>query len=179
MRLIVRSAGCLALAAAVLAGCAPQPEAPAAKDPYAVQVGPPGQATCLATAAAHNAAGAQATNRARARAGLPPVQPDPQLARVAAQHACDMALRGRMTHLGSTTTGPSMRLKQTGYQPSIAAENIAAGPFSLNRVLSEWTASPGHLDNILLPQVRDFGVGQALAEDGRTVYWAAVYAAPR
>ncbi len=169
----------MAVAATFVTGCAPQPTAPTAKDPHAVQVGQPGQATCVATATAHNAAGAQATNIARARAGLPPVQANPQLARVAAQHACDMALRGRMTHLGSTTTGPSMRLKQTGYQPSIAAENIAAGPFSLNRVLSEWTASPGHLDNILLPQVRDFGVGQALAEDGRTVYWAAVYAAPR
>lgn len=164
-------------AAALLAGCGAPPTTVVGTDPHAVQVAEPGSARCLATADAHNAAGAAATNRARARSGLPPVMPDAHLARVAAQHACDMALRGRMTHLGTTTTGPSMRLKQSGYQPAISAENIAAGPFTLARVLNEWSASPGHLNNIMLPQVRDFGLGHAIAEDGRTVYWAAVYAA--
>lgn len=167
------------LGAAMLSACAQQPAPLPDTDPYAVQVGPPGIAQCIETAEAQNAIGAAATNRMRARTGLAPVKADPHLARVAAKHACDMALRGRMTHLGTKTTGPSMRLKQSGYQPTISAENIAAGPFTLSRVLAEWNASPGHLDNILLPQVRDFGVGQAVAQDGRTVYWTAVYAAPR
>lgn len=167
------------LLACAAGACAPAADRPAGTDPHAVQVGQPGEASCLATAAAHNAQAAAATNGARARAGLPPVRPDPQLARVAARHSCDMAQRGRMTHLGSTTTGPMMRLRQAGYAPTISAENIAAGPYSLPRVLNEWATSPGHLDNILLPQVRDFGVGRAVAADGRTVYWTAVYAAPR
>ncbi len=169
----------LILCAALLAGCATTPQPPTGSDPYAVQVGPPGQAQCVTTGAAQNAMGAQVTNRARARAGLAPVRANANLARVAARHACDMAQRGRMTHLGSTTTGPAMRLKQAGYQPTISAENIAAGPFSLPRVLAEWTASAEHNSNIMLPQVRDFGVGQATSQDGRTTYWAAVYAAPR
>lgn len=169
----------LILGAALLAGCAATPQAPTGTDPHAVQVGPPGPAQCAATAPDQNAMAAQVTNRARARAGLTPLRADPHLARVAARHACDMAQRGRMTHLGSTTTGPAMRLKQSGYQPTISAENIAAGPFSLPRVLLEWTASAAHHDNIMLPQVRDFGVGQATSQDGRTTYWAAVYAAPR
>ncbi|TGN61531.1 CAP domain-containing protein, partial [Paracoccus liaowanqingii] len=134
---------------------------------------------CRPAGAAQTAAGAAATNALRGPAGLVPVTPDPLLSRVAAAHACDMARRGRMTHLGSTTTGPAMRLKQAGYRPAISAENIAAGPFSLSRVLAEWTASPGHRANILLPQMRDFGVGQALGPDGRNTYWVAVYAAPR
>lgn len=167
------------LGLALLAGCGARPDAaPTATDPHAVQVGAPGRAACIATAEAQNAAGAAATNRARARAGLPPVRPSPDLARVAAEHACDMARRGRMTHLGSSTTGPGMRLREAGYRPAISAENIAAGPFSLGRVLDEWDRSAGHKANILLPQISDFGLGQALAEDGRTVYWAAVYAAP-
>ncbi|WDA13206.1 CAP domain-containing protein [Paracoccus marcusii] len=167
------------LGAALLAGCAATPQAPVGHDPHAVQVGPPGPAQCGVTAPDRNAMAAQVSNRARARAGLTPLRADARLARVAARHACDMAQRGRMTHLGSTTTGPAVRLKQAGYQPTVSAENIAAGPFSLPRVLSEWTASPGHHANIMLPQVRDFGVGQATSQDGRTTYWAAVYAAPR
>lgn len=150
-----------------------------ATDPYAVQVGSPGEATCLATTPARNIAGAAATNRPRSGAGLPQVSPNPQLARAAAAHACDMARRGRMTHIGSTTSGPADRLRLLGYTPRITAENIAAGPFPLQRVLNEWNTSQGHLDNILLPQVRDYGIGQAIAADGRTVYWSAIYAAPR
>lgn len=115
-----------------LAGCAAQAPGVMPDDPVAVQVGQAGPAVCPATAPAANAAGAAATNRARAAAGLAPVSPDPRLARVAAAHACDMAQRGRMTHLGTATTGPAMRLKQAGYQPSISAENIAAGPYSLS-----------------------------------------------
>lgn len=148
-------------------------------DPYAVQVGAPGQASCFPAVADQNAAGAAATNEVRRRAGLPPVRPDMQLAQVAAAHACDMASRGRMTHLGSSTSGPSDRVKAAGYKPRITAENIAAGPFTLPRVLQEWNRSQGHLHNILLPQVTDYGVGQAVGPDGKTVYWAAVYAARR
>lgn len=170
----------LVLCGGGLAGCATTPtSAVTGTDPHAVQVGAPGEASCRATSASENATGAAATNLLRQGAGLTAVSASPHLARVAAAHACDMAQRGRMTHLGSKTTGPSMRLKQAGYQPSISAENIAAGPFSLPRVLSEWNASPGHQANILLPQLRDYGVGQALGPDGRTVYWAAVYSAPR
>lgn len=71
------------------------------------------------------------------------------------------------------------RLKQEGYRPSIAAENIAAGPWGQDRVLVEWSRSSGHLANILIPQVRHYGIGKALGADGKTVYWAAVYSAPR
>lgn len=169
-----------ALLAAVLAvaGCGASSTRPAADDPYAVQVGAAGSATCPSTSASANATGAAATNNLRGRQGLSPVRPNAQLARVAAQHACDMAQRGRMTHIGSTTTGPGARLRAAGYQPRITAENIAAGPFNLTRVLGEWNASPGHVANIMLPQISDFGIGEAISADGRTRYWAAVYAAP-
>ncbi|TJZ93354.1 CAP domain-containing protein [Paracoccus gahaiensis] len=169
----------LAVTALLAAGCGSQVAPPPPKDDHAVQIGPPGAASCPSTSPAQNAAGAAATNAPRRAAGLAPVVPDPLLARVAAAHACDMARRGRMTHLGSTTTGPAMRVKEAGYRPALSAENIAAGPFSLTRVLAEWTASPGHRANILLPQIRDYGLGQALGPDGRNTYWVAVYAAPQ
>ncbi|SCY77774.1 CAP domain-containing protein [Paracoccus tibetensis] len=165
--------------ALLLAACGTPPATSGAEDPYAVQVGTAGTATCPTTTAQENSVGAAATNQARRQAGLPPVQPSPRLALVAARHACDMAQRGRMTHIGSTTTGPAARVRAAGYQPRITAENIAAGPFSQTRVLGEWTGSQGHLKNILLPQVSEFGIGQAIAEDGRTRYWTAIYAAPK
>ncbi|SNR40454.1 Cysteine-rich secretory protein family protein [Paracoccus sediminis] len=170
----------VALCCGILAGCAQPPAGVSAKaDPYAVQVSGPGDATCMTTSTGQNRDAANATNAVRSGAGLPPVRPDPVLARVAAQHACDMAKRGRMTHKGSATAGPGPRVKAAGYAPMVTAENIAAGPFSQERVLAEWDASEGHRANMLIPQVRDYGIGQAIGPDGRTRFWAAVYAAPK
>ena len=138
-----------------------------------------GAVSCKPPNAALNAAGADATNRARSAAGLPQVRANSLLAQVAADHACDMARRGQMTHSGSTTSGPAERVKARGYDTRITAENIAAGPFDTGRVLAEWQKSPGHRANILLPQVDEFGIGRAVGADGRTQYWAAVYAAEK
>ncbi|SES71176.1 CAP domain-containing protein [Paracoccus homiensis] len=144
-----------------------------------VQATDPGDPTCYKTTSQQARVGAQATNAVRQKAGLPFVAPDPLLSRVAARHACDMARRGLMTHKGSGTPGPGARVKANGYMPLLTAENIAAGPYSLGRVLVEWNASQGHRDNMLIPQVRDYGIGSAMAADGKTRFWAAVYAAPR
>lgn len=144
-----------------------------------VQASAPGKATCYTTGAGENRAVAQATTAARRSRGLAPVSANPALAVAAAKHACDMAKRGRMTHVGTSTKGPSQRVKAVGYAPRVTAENIAAGPFGLGRVLSEWSSSSGHLANILIPQVRDVGIGRAVGSDGRTMFWAAVYGAPR
>ncbi|MDO5706379.1 MAG: CAP domain-containing protein [Paracoccus sp. (in: a-proteobacteria)] len=148
-------------------------------DPHDIQATAPGPAQCMQTSAAELAAGVAATNIARARAGLPPVRGNATLARAAERHACDMAERGRMAHVGKGTSGPAQRVKALGYQPRITAENIAAGPFDLNRVLAEWNRSSGHLTNINIPQMQEMGIGRATGSDGRTVFWAAVYSAPK
>lgn len=165
-----------------LTGCAAQEgivrSASSSKYPD-VQASAPGKAQCLATSSAENAAAAAATNAARRAAGLAAVRPDPVLARAAASHACDMAQRGLMAHRGSSSSGPAARVKSLGYAPQLTAENIAAGPFSLSRVLGEWNRSGGHLQNIRIPQVQEVGIGRAIGSDGRTVFWSAVYAAPK
>lgn len=164
----------------ILAGCAQTPaDGQGGVDAHAVQVSGPGDATCMTTSPGQNRHAATATNSVRNGAGLPPVRPDPVLAQVAARHACDMAKRGRMTHKGTSTPGPGPRVKAAGYAPVVTAENIAAGPFSQERVLAEWNGSDGHRANMLIPQVRDYGIGQAIGPDGRTRFWAAVYAAPK
>lgn len=144
-----------------------------------VQATAAGNATCYQTSAAENQALAQATSAARRANGLPAVTPDPALAKAAADHACDMAQRGRMTHVGTSTKGPMQRVKAKGYAPRLTAENIAAGPYDQTRVQREWARSSGHIANIMIPQVRDVGIGRAVGSDGRTVFWSAVYGAPR
>lgn len=145
---------------------------PVAGDPHDVQVI---EATCLMTTRHQNRIGAHSTNNVRSRVGFASVEPNDILAEVAARHACDMARRGRMTHVGSKASGPGARVKALGYKPALTAENIAAGPFDLQRVLHEWNQSPGHLENILIPNIRDYGIGQALGADGKTRFWVAVY----
>ena len=136
-----------------------------------------GTAACAQATAAEIAATVAATNTLRAAHGLKPVRGSGTLSAAAAGHACDMATRGRMTHVGTSTKGPAQRVKALGYRPSITAENIAAGPFDLRQTLSAWQQSSGHLANILVPQLREVGIGRA--SNGSTNFWAAVYAAPR
>ena len=138
-----------------------------------------GQAHCLPTSPAAASVALAATNRARAARGLTPLRTNPHLQRAAEAHACEMAMRGAMTHTGTKTTGPMARAKGQGYAPRLTAENIAAGRFDLGRVLSEWNSSPDHLSNIVIPGTQDYGIGQAVAADGKTTFWAAIYGKPK
>ncbi|WP_228461607.1 CAP domain-containing protein [Paracoccus liaowanqingii] len=161
----------------LVAACAPA-MAPTASGGVDIAASAPGMARCRPTTSDEQRSGAEATNTIRARSGLPSVAPNDTLSQAAARHACDMAERGRMTHVGSQSRGPAQRVKALGYRPQVTAENIAAGPFDLDNVLAAWNASSGHTANMLIPQLREFGIGQAVGSDGRTRYWAAVYAAP-
>lgn len=138
-----------------------------------------GQAQCVPTSPEAAAAALAATNRARAARGLTPLRTNARLQRAAEAHACEMAMRGAMTHAGTKTTGPMARTKGQGYAPRLTAENIAAGRFDLNRVLSEWNSSPDHLSNVVIPGTQDYGIGQAVAADGKTTFWAAIYGKPK
>ena len=135
--------------------------------------------TCQQTSGTIAQIGVAATNAVRRASGLPALSAHPALNQAAAQHACDMARQGRMSHKGTRNSGPAARVKAAGYAPSRTAENIAAGPFTLQGVLQAWVNSRSHRKNITMQQARHFGLGQAIGADGRTVYWSAVYAAPR
>ncbi len=135
-----------------------------------------GGASCVHVTPAEAATALAMTNSVRAKQHLPPLVTHRKLQEAAAKHACEMANRGVMSHRGAAGTGPAARVKQLGYAPRLTAENIAAGRFDLTRVQQEWARSPGHLANILVKQAKHFGVGYAVAADGKTIYWAAVYA---
>lgn len=188
--------GCLLIAAAILSACAPAPKIEQTRTvPVAgarlpgkvvytdgkadIAVGGAGVADCAGPPAADRQAVLMATNDLRATHGLPSLAPDPRLRKAAQDHACDMAGRGVMTHFGTDGSKPSARVKSQGYAPRVTAENIAAGRMGAARVASEWVASPGHRANILIPQMDQFGLGRAIGSDGKTIYWAAVYAGRR
>ena len=138
-----------------------------------------GQATCLRTSPKQAAAAMAAANQLRTQRGLAPLRSNPRLQRAAEAHACEMARRGLMTHAGTSSRGPSGRLKQLGYAPRITSENIAAGGLNLNQTLREWHSSPAHLWNVVIPGLRHHGIGHAVGADGKSLFWAAVYAQPQ
>ncbi len=138
-----------------------------------------GTVQCMKTSRAENAKSAAETNRLRSASGLPALSPNARLAEAASRHACDMARRSKMTHTGSQLRRPSHRVRAVGYNQSIVAENIAKGFTNVEQVMGAWINSQSHRGNIMLPQAREFGIGRAVGADGRTVFWAAVYAAQR
>lgn len=142
----------------------------------AIAVAARGAASCSALSGGEVAQALAYTNATRAQARQPALRVNARLMRAAEVQACDMARRGLMTHQGSTTSGPMARARAEGYAPRKIAENIAAGRFELPSVLAQWSASPAHRANVTLAGVQEFGIGRAVAADGKTTFWAAVYA---
>lgn len=143
------------------------------------QVTQPGEAECRRTSRTEAATALALTNAIRTRSGLQLLVTNKRLQKAAEAHACEMARRGTMTHTGANGSGPSDRVKRYGYKPRITAENIAAGHFDLARVHHEWARSPGHLANIMINELREYGIGYAVAPDGKAIFWTAVYAKRR
>ncbi|MDO5642485.1 MAG: CAP domain-containing protein [Paracoccus sp. (in: a-proteobacteria)] len=144
-----------------------------------VRVAGAGAALCRPTTPAEAAAALAATNALRTGRKLAPLHTDPRLQRAAEVHACEMAQRGVMGHGGASGSGPMARVKQAGYRPRMTAENIAAGHFDMTRVHQEWARSPGHLGNIVIDGLQHHGIGFAVAADGKSIFWAALYASGR
>ncbi|MDS9466471.1 CAP domain-containing protein [Paracoccus sp. MBLB3053] len=148
----------------------------------AVSVAFASSARCEALNSSEAARALDRTNAVRAAEGLPMLRVNSKLQKAAEQQACDMAGRGVMDHRGVASTGPGMRVKQLGYRPRITAENIAAGSaslFDLEGVLHEWATSARHRENMVIPQMREMGIGRAYSADGRHAYWSVVYSAPK
>lgn len=165
-------------AALMLAACSGPsgPSDPSQYRGYDQRVSEAGSAQCSPLSAGEVAAAAARTSAVRAASGAGAVSPNAQLNRIATEQACHMAKTGLMSHAGPRNEGPKQRAQAVGYAPRIIAENIAAGPYDLSRVLAEWERSPSHRSNIAIGAMRDFGIGMAVGPDGNR-YWAAVYAA--
>jgi Cysteine-rich secretory protein family len=164
--------GILGLAALALNACAwaGDQDPPPAQPSFYRSLAAPG-ATLDALAAASMISGYRHNN------GLPPVTLDPYLMTMAQDQARVMAARNVLDH--SAGRGFQERLKASGFDATVAAENISAGYYTLAEAFSGWRDSPPHRANMLLRGATRMGIAAAYAPGTKyKVFWSLVLAAP-
>ena len=107
------------------------------------------------------------TNRARARADLPPLQLDSTLIRLAREHATVMAAHQQLAHQFSGEPDLARRLGAVELYLDEAAENVAAAD-SADRAHDGLMNSAPHRENLLHPAYNIAGFG--VVRLGSTLY---------
>jgi uncharacterized protein YkwD len=95
--------------------------------------------------------------------GLPALHRSASLQAMAQRHARSMAARHSMDHAGFYS--------ERGLR-GVRAENVALGCATENCAISAWEGSSAHRANMLLPDVRSYGM--ASATGGGQRYWCLV-----
>jgi uncharacterized protein YkwD len=118
-------------------------------------------------------------NAYRKEHGLKPLKLNAALTEAAKAHSRDLAKWDRISHYGSDGSNPWDRVKRTGYNARLAAENVGTGQVTLEEVLKGWRESPGHNKNLLLDGAEHMGI--ALVQDPKTefkTFWTLVVGSP-
>jgi uncharacterized protein YkwD len=97
-------------------------------------------------------------NSYRKLKGLKPLQLNAALTAAAKAHSRDLAKWDRISHFGSDGSNPWDRVKRSGYNAKLAAENVGTGQVSFEEVLKGWKDSPGHNKNLLLSDADHMGI---------------------
>ena len=101
------------------------------------------------------------------------------LANAAYGHSRDRADQNFFSHTGSDGSSFDARISAAGYSWHAVAENIAAGPTSVQAVVDGWMASDGHCANIMSASYRDMGLACArTASSAYGIYWTMDLGAP-
>jgi uncharacterized protein YkwD len=162
---------------ALLAGCAAAPSWPGQSSARSGAAISPGaqhahdfdpKTACALVVKAHN--------RLRAEAKRPALAVSSKLQAAAERHAKDMAAHKTMAHKGSDGSSAMDRITAAGYLYRRAGENIAAGSFTIDRLMDGWMHSSHHKRNIL-GSFSQIGVAYATAEDGKR-YWCVTFGLP-
>ena len=113
----------------------------------------------------------------RTNNGLSAVALDPELMKLAQAQAQAMAARDKLDHDVIRAFGE--RLRASGYDARVGAENIGAGYHTLAEAFSGWRDSPPHRKNMLLPGATQMGIAAAYSPRSKyKVFWALILAAP-
>jgi uncharacterized protein YkwD len=109
--------------------------------------------------------------------GLDPLTIDPELMRLANVQVQAMAKRDKLDH---NIAGPFKdRLKKSGFDAKVGAENISAGYHTLAEAFSGWRDSPPHKANMLLKGATRMGIAAVYVPASKyKVYWTLIVAAP-
>jgi uncharacterized protein YkwD len=109
--------------------------------------------------------------------GLGTVTIDPELMRLASEQAHAMAAHDKLDH--SVLHPFQQRIAQSGFDASVAVENIGAGYPTLAEAFSGWRNSPPHRANMLNPAVTKMGIAAAYAPASKyKVFWSLILARP-
>ncbi len=109
--------------------------------------------------------------------GLSPVTIDPILTRMALEQAKVMAARDKLDH--SAGRPFQDRIRTSGFDAKVAAENISAGYHTLAEAFSGWRDSPQHRANMLLNGATRMGIAAVYAPNSKyKVFWSLILAAP-
>lgn len=123
------------------------------------------------------AAAASMISGYRTNNGLPAVTLDPELTRLAEAQVAVMAKRDKLDHNAGKPF--VVRLKASGYDAKIAAENIGAGYHTLAEAFSGWRDSPPHRANMLLAGATRMGIAALYTPTSKyKVYWTLILAEP-
>jgi uncharacterized protein YkwD len=113
----------------------------------------------------------------RTNNGLSSVSVDPELTKLAQAQAQAMAARDKIEH--NVLRDFNVRMRSSGLDAKLAAENIGAGYHTLAQAFSGWRDSPPHRKNMLLPGATHIGIATAYAPQSKyKVFWALILAAP-
>ncbi|QWH41342.1 serine protease [Bacillus mycoides] len=107
------------------------------------------------------------TNAERTKQGLPALQIDTELSKVARAKSEDMQKNNYFDHNSPTYGSPFDMMKKFGISYTSAGENIAQGQRTPEEVVQAWMNSAGHRANILNSGFTHIGVGYV--ESGN--YW--------
>jgi uncharacterized protein YkwD len=155
------------LGLSALAGCMGEAGPPALPSFY-VSMADEGAAVDAATAASM-------ISGYRGNNGLGAVEVDPELMRMAMDHARTMAAKDKVDRAaGREFTG---RLANAGFDGKGAVENVSAGYHTLAEAFSGWRDSPPHRANMLKGGVNRLGIAAVYAPQSKyKVFWALIMA---
>ncbi|TWH44957.1 CAP domain-containing protein [Sporomusa sp. KB1] len=138
------------------------------------QTATPGSNSQIAGISANELLGIELLNNDREQHGLPRLIADPNLTKVAREHAADMVVRHYFNHTNLQGQSPFDRLKANGITYRSAGENIAYN-YSVEKLEEAWMNSPGHRANILNTGYTHVGLGLYPGENG-SLYGVQVFA---
>lgn len=106
----------------------------------------------------------QLTNQARKEAGLPALSVNSKLGQAAALKGQDMLNNAYFAHISPSGVTPWFWMKKTGYEYTVAGENLAIDFGEAEDVVSAWQSSPSHKANLLNKEYTETGIAVVSGE---------------
>ena len=114
-------------------------------------------------------------NQERANQGIPALEEDWEVSRVARFKSQDMIDNDKFFHNSPVYGSPFQMLRSFGIRFTAAAENIAYGQRTAQQVMNTWMASSSHRANILNRNYNKIGVGVARDPSSGQLYFTQIF----